>query len=55
MTAKVILPLLALLFLLFSVARLAAAGWRVTPASKAWLLIGTIFSAVSLWLWFHVA
>ena len=37
-------------FLLAAAIRLARDGWRVQPASKTWLIIGTIFVAVSCWI-----
>ena len=51
MAAKTILGLLSLLFLGATLLRLSKDGFRVTPASRTWLIVGAIFAAVSAWLW----
>ncbi len=53
MAAKFIIPLVGALFLVLAIARFAKDGGRLTPASRTWLLVGAIFSAVSVWLWLH--
>ena len=49
MAAKTILGALALLFLVLGGLRALRDG-RIGPAARTWLLIGLIFSAVTLWL-----
>lgn len=49
--AKTILALLSLLFLGAAMLRLSNDGFRITPASRTWLIVGAIFAAVSTWLW----
>jgi hypothetical protein len=51
MLAKYILALASLLFLVSGSVRFARDG-SLGPAARTWLLIGAIFGAVSLWLWF---
>ena len=51
MSAKYILSALAVIFLLAAFWRLMREGFRLAPASRAWLLVGLIFGAVSGWLW----
>lgn len=51
MAAKTILAVLSVVFLVAAVLRLRRDGGRIAPASKAWLLVGGIFGAVSIWLW----
>ena len=41
---------LAVVFLALALRRVAADGWRIGPASRTWLLVGSIFAAVSVWL-----
>ena len=49
--AKTILALLSLLFLGATMLRLSKDGFRITPASRTWLIVGAIFATVSTWLW----
>ena len=51
MAAKYILGVLGVVFLLVALVRLAKDGWQLGPASRTWLIIGVIFSAVSAWSW----
>jgi hypothetical protein len=51
MQARHILPLVGAAFLVFAALRVMRAGGRIDPASRTWLLIAVIFSAVSVWLW----
>jgi hypothetical protein len=51
MTAKYILGVLGVVFLIVAGIRLAKDGWKIGPASKTWLLIGVIFTVVSAWTW----
>ena len=51
MAAKIILAVLSAVFLVAGAVRLLRDGGRIGPASKTWLLVGTIFAAVSIWLW----
>lgn len=51
MTAKYILGVLGVVFLIVAGIRLARDGWKIGPASKTWLIIGVIFTAVSAWTW----
>jgi hypothetical protein len=50
MGAKYILLGLGCVFLIAAVSRLATDQWQMSPAPRAWLLIGGIFLAVGLWL-----
>jgi hypothetical protein len=49
--AKYILALLSLVFLGAALLRVSKDAFRVTPASRTWLIVGAIFAAVSAWLW----
>jgi hypothetical protein len=51
MPARYILASLAGVFLVLGGLRVAREGGRIDPAARTWLLIGVIFSGVSLWLW----
>jgi hypothetical protein len=51
MLSKYIFSVLAVVFLLAALWRLARNGFRFSIASRTWLLIGLIFGAVSGWLW----
>lgn len=51
MTAKYILAILGVVFLLAAGVRLAKDSGKLGPAAKTWLIIGVIFSAVSAWTW----
>jgi hypothetical protein len=51
MNARYILSVLAVVFLALALRQLSRNGWRIDPKSRAWLLTGTAFGAVSLWLW----
>jgi hypothetical protein len=50
--AKTILAVLGPLFLVLGLWRAASAG-RLVPQARTWLIVGAIFSAVALWLWFQ--
>ena len=50
MPTRYIFAVLGAAFLIAAAVRLAKDGWRVVPASKTWLIIGVIFSAVSFWI-----
>lgn len=52
MDAKIILAVLAALFLAAAVRRLRQDG-GIGPASRTWLLVGTSFALVSAWLWWR--
>ncbi len=54
MAAKYILAVLSIIFLFTGITRVIREGGRIGPASKAWLLVGGIFAAVSLWLWYSL-
>lgn len=49
--AQYVLGVLALLFFLACLWRLARDGFKLGPASRAWLMVALIFGAVSAWLW----
>lgn len=51
MAAKYILPMLAAVFLVAALWRLSREGFKLGPASRTWLTVALIFSAVSGWLW----
>ena len=51
MKAQYVLSALAVVFFLASLWRLAHDGFRLGPASRAWLTVAAIFGAVSGWLW----
>lgn len=51
MYARTILAILALLFLVAATWRLVRDGGHMQPASRTWLLVASIFGAVSAWLW----
>jgi hypothetical protein len=51
--AKYILGALSLVFLGAALLRLSSDGFRVTPASRTWLIVGAVFAAVAGWLWLH--
>ncbi len=53
MDAKLIIPVIGAVFLVLALARVTKDRWRLQPASKAWFLLGSIFSVVSAWLWLH--
>lgn len=50
MAARYILGALALVFLVVALWRIRRDGPRPGPVARTWLLIATIFSAVSIWL-----
>jgi len=54
LATKYILAILAVVFWLLVVGRIARDGGRVGPAARSWLIIAVVFSAVSAWLWFGV-
>jgi hypothetical protein len=51
MAAKYILGVLGVVFLVAAGVRLAKDGWKIRPASKTWLIIGVLFTAVTAWTW----
>jgi len=51
MAAKFIIPVIGAFFLVLACVRFMKDGGRIKPASKAWFLVGGIFSAVGFWLW----
>jgi hypothetical protein len=51
MAARIIIGVLALVFLILAVSRIVRDGGRWGPAARTWLLIGLIFAAVTLWQW----
>ena len=55
MAAPCILALFALAFLLAAVRRLWRGGAVRDPATRTWLLIALIFTAVAAWLQWHTS
>jgi hypothetical protein len=53
MAAKYILAVLSVVFLSLGVIRIASGGMKAHPQSRAWLLIGMIFGAVSAYLFYQ--
>jgi len=53
MAAKYILIFVAAIFLLAALFRIVRDGGRIRSASRTWLLIAIIFTAVSAWLWIN--
>ena len=51
MAAKYILAVVAAVFLLLAVGRIAKDQGRIGPAGRTWLIVALVFAAVSLWLW----
>ena len=51
MQARLMLTVLALVFLAAACLRCYRDGGRIAPASKTWFLTGAIFALVSTWLW----
>jgi hypothetical protein len=51
MAAQYILAVLAAVFLLATLIRLARDSGRIGPASRTWLIVAIIFAVVSAWLW----
>ena len=54
LTAQLIFAILGPLFLLLGAWRCITAGSFV-PQGRTWLIIGVIFSAVAVWLWWSQA
>lgn len=50
--AKIIFTALGPLFLALAAWRTAQAR-KLVPQARAWWIVGTIFSAVALWLWYR--
>lgn len=48
--AKTIFAILGPLFLLLALVRIAQAR-QLVPQAKTWLIVGSVFSLVALWLW----
>ncbi len=55
MVAKHILTVLAGVFMLAALSRLAREGFKLTPGSRTWLVVAVIFGMVSSWLWMNGA
>jgi hypothetical protein len=53
MLTKYILGALAVVFLALAVIRIAGGGAKTYPQVRTWLIIGIIFGAVSLWLFYQ--
>lgn len=53
-TAQLIFTVLGPLFLMLGAWRCISAGGLV-PQGRTWLIIGAIFSAVAVWLWWSHA
>jgi|GraSoiStandDraft_13_1057314.scaffolds.fasta_scaffold1398164_2 hypothetical protein len=51
MIAKYILATLSVVFLLLAGVNWIRDGRRITPQTKAWLLVGTIFAVVAVLIW----
>jgi hypothetical protein len=51
MAVKYILAALAAVFLSAAAYRLFIEHGHITPASRTWLLVGVMFSVISVWLW----
>lgn len=51
MAAKFILAALAAIFLTAALWRLVRDGFKLAPASRTWIMVALIFTAVSAWLW----
>jgi hypothetical protein len=51
MAAKYILAVLAAAFLAAALWRMSREGFKLSPASRTWLLVALIFGGVSGWLW----
>ena len=51
MVTTYVIGVLGVVFLLVALLRLAKEHWKVGPASKTWLIIGVIFSAVAVYTW----
>lgn len=49
---KIVFAILGPLFLMMAGWRTLKAG-KLIPQAKAWLVIGSIFSAVAAWLWWY--
>jgi hypothetical protein len=55
LSARGILAVLSVAFLAWSFVQIAEGRRWGDPAIRTWLLVGTIFGAVSAWLWFGSA
>ncbi|MEP7306570.1 MAG: hypothetical protein ABJA98_13720 [Acidobacteriota bacterium] len=53
MAAKYILAVLAVTFLAAAIMRMSRGGGVSHPQTRTWLLVGVLFSAVSVWLFFQ--
>jgi hypothetical protein len=51
MSARLILTVLSVVFLVLAALRLGRGRGRVDPAARTWLIIAVLFGAVSVWLW----
>jgi hypothetical protein len=51
--AKQILAILAVVFLALGFRRLGQGGGAMTGQARTWLLVGAIFGAVSVWLFWR--
>jgi hypothetical protein len=50
MATPYILLIVAAIFFLVALVRLGRDGWRIVPATRTWLLVAVIFTAVAVWL-----
>jgi hypothetical protein len=51
MSARLVMGVLALVFLIAAVGRIWRDAGRVGPAARTWLLIALIFAAITFWRW----
>lgn len=51
MDARILLPILAAVFLTLAGYQLLKNGGRINPRARSWLITGGLFAAVSAWLW----
>jgi hypothetical protein len=51
MNARLILFVLAGVFLVLAATRIARNAGRIDPAARTWLIVAILFGAVSIWLW----
>lgn len=52
MTAKYVLSLLSLVFLVAALWRIGREGFKLGPATRTWFVVAAVFGAVSGWLWY---
>jgi hypothetical protein len=51
MAAKILLCVVALLFLAAAMGRMARDPGKLVPAARTWLLVAAIFATVAAYLW----